>query len=310
MPSRAIVGVVLVVIATLLVAAPAGAEDLSAAQLCELLPQDQGFSIAPIPAESGCEGRRGDCDRSDGFFETCSSAAIFQRANAAEARGLVNPDGRPIWETLSEVGEVAVGACAVFWCEVRFQRGQFFVSTTSPLDGGLGPALELAKRVDQAIQALGISAPEPQDDTASEPPPVEPGVAAPELDYGDVFYGTANLSALFPDIRTFIDCGAQTPPEDDLACSGASDSVSALARLAATFTSTLPNPTQRQIDGARVYSVAVQLSGLRAWDGTELFPSVGTALPVIKKFSDPETANRFVEMLAAMDAANWEDRLR
>lgn len=308
MSKRAILGLVLVLLATLLVAAPAAAEDLAPAQLCDLFPQDQGFAIAADSANGGCAAEVGDCAQPAGTFVTCVSGFILQKASSQEARSLL-PTGGP-WSAQSGLGEVAISGCDPFFCEVRFQRDRFWVSAVSAPGLGLPPALALAAEVDQAILAILASAPPPATGNTSEntTATTQPEATAPRQDYGDVFFGTAGLTALYPDIDAFIACGTLTPSGDVSDCEGARAGFDAQAGAAAAFHNASANPSQRALDGMRAWSDALFLGGIKADDGSDLFPSVVRALPVIERLPDPAVAQRLLEMLAAMDVAAWEDR--
>ena len=319
MAKRTAVGLSLVLSAALVLVfpsvTPAAVGDLSSTEICALFPQDDGFTFIenPDPATPSCQANRGDCDLPTGDMATCVSGVILLRSSPEEARDTLFPEGSLAWSQVSGFGESAVEyPCdPQFWCETRFQRDRFWVSTMTAPALGMAPARDLAAHVDQEILRLldtgTIDTTHATEPTVPDTPAVVPSGTASGL--VDVFLGSAPVTALLPDISRVIDCHEDVMAEVGLfGCPGAAGSYQTIAALDGAFTGDFPNPTQRQIEGLNTYAGAVLFAGLNASDGTDLFPSIRGALPLIKRLDDPVLARRFVELLAARDAANWEDR--
>ena len=319
MATRSAVGLALALVTALVVVAPGAArepsDDLSAAELCALFPQDQGFAFTEAPGLNKCQASRGDCDQAAADTTTCVSGIILQKSTPQEAREMIPAPGDGTWKTVSGLGETAVGRCERFWCEVRLQRDRFWLSAMVAPGLGLEAARQLAARVDQEIERLLGSRSEPEERSPEpESPPSDPaggeaGGPGSSDALVDVFFGTRGIKALIPDIRKVLDCRGIRP--DDIVaggifvCRGARPVLGVIGAIYEGFQADFPTPTQRQRDGIEAYVTAVSLAGFTAEDGTALFPSVRAAMPLIRRLSNPVAAKRFVEMLAARDAADW-----
>ena len=326
MATRSAAGLALLLVVALLVAAPgtapAASDDLTAEQLCDLFPQDQGFTFTEAPGLNKCEGSKGDCDQSTTDLTTCVSGIVIQQVTAEEARGMVPAAGDGVWEALPGLGETAVGACDPFWCEVRLQRDRFWLSVLVAPGLGLEGAQALAADVDRAIeQVLGGGEPggpgeepeEPGEEPGGEPQepggePQEPGNGEPDPSglsdaFVDVFYGNAQIQALMPGARRILGCPDST---HRFGCNEVAEGI--LIGLATDFEEMFSAPAERQREGFMACAMATVMAGFETEDGRVLFPGLRAAMPVIRRLSDPGVAQRFVEMVAARDAADWERR--
>jgi hypothetical protein len=331
MAQRSAAGLGFLLIAVLVVAAPgmapASSGDLSAHELCDLYPEDQGFDFIEAPGLNKCEATLGDCDQSTTDIQTCISAIVIQQATAEEARGMVRPAGDGPLEALAGLGEIAVGGCDPFWCEVQLQRDRFWLSVLVAPGLGIGAAQALAAQVDQEIERVVAGGSEPE-----EPPvePEEPGQEPEEPGGGQpadssesssgfvaVFFGAEGVEAIATDIRRTVDCRNMDGTEIEWmvahggstfwSCQGVV-SGALLRDIQDRWEQDFPNPTPRQREGIEAYQGAVFLSGLLAQDGSWMFPSIRVAMPLIRRLSDPTAARRFIEMVAARDMADWEGR--
>jgi hypothetical protein len=309
---RSAAGLVLVLVAALLVVAPgtapAASDDLTAEQLCDLYPQDQGFAFGANPGNQSCFADLGDCHLNALTSTNCRSGIIKQFATAEEARANLHAG-----TAVAGLGEAAVEECDS-WCTVEFARGRYWVWWSVAPALGLDTARQLAAQVDEEIERVIAGGSEPE-----EPPvePEEPGQEPEEPGNGepagpgsssafvDVFYGTEGIAALAPDIRRVLDCGGHEPLDSYLECRGAALGAQAYAEYLAWFNREFPAATQRQSEGFQAYTSALLLAGLVSQDGTWMFPSIQQAMPLIEKLSDPAVCTRFIAMLAARDVADW-----
>jgi len=326
MATRSAAGLAFLLVVALLVAAPgtapAASDDLTAEQLCQLFPQDQGFSFTEAPGLNKCEASKGDCDQATTDITTCVSGIVIQQGTAQEARDWMSAASGGPWEELSGLGEMAAGACDPFFCEVRLQRDRFWLSVLVAPGLGLETARDLAAQVDQEIERVvggsepedpGVEPEEPGEEPGGEPQepggePQEPGSGEPDPSglsdaFVDVFYGNAQIQALMPGARRVLGCPNST---HRFGCNEVAEGI--LIGLATDFEEAFSAPTERQREGFMACAMATVMAGLETEDGRVLFPGLRAAMPVIRRLSDPGVAQRFVEMVAARDAADWERR--
>lgn len=291
-------------------AAPAASGDLSAEELCELYPQDQGFVLQPNPAVVTCWAEFGDCNLTASTATSCRSGIIKQFATAEEARENLHSGA-----AIAGLGEAAIEHCES-WCVVEFARGRFWVWWAVAPALGLGAARDLAAQVDQAIVRLADQEPA---EPPVEPPvgpgePQVPGNGLPGDSPGlsdalvDVFFGNSRLAALESDIRRVLDCRGLLAGQSYLDCRGAVEGRRASGEFLEGFGADYPTPTPRQIAGSTAYSSALMLAGMMTEAGAPLFPSIRAAMPLIRRLSDPVAAQRFINMVAARDVAFWSER--
>jgi hypothetical protein len=314
MAPRSAVGLAFLLVVALLVVAPgtapAASDDLTAEQLCDLYPQDQGFVFQANPGNQSCFADLGDCNLNASTSTSCRSGIIRQFATAEEARANLHAG-----TAIAGLGEAAVEEGHA-WYTVEFVRGRFWVSWGVAPALGWETARELAAQVDGEIERL-LAGGEPEE-PGQEPEdpgqePEDPGAGQsddPGLSSAlvDVFFGNRGIAALEPDITRVLDCRDRQPDQSYLECRGAAEGHQAWNEFLAGFNAAYPSPTSRQIAGSTAYGSALWLAGMVTESGAPLFPSIRAAMPLIRRLSDPVAAQRFIEMVAARDVADWERR--
>ncbi|MBM3695310.1 MAG: hypothetical protein FJW79_05190 [Actinobacteria bacterium] len=147
----------------------AAAEDLTAEQLCELYPQDQGFRFQANPGVQTCWADFGDCDGAQPEPSDCGSGIIKQEATAEDAWESLTRHTGGYQEPIAGLGEAAIGGCDAY-CTVEFVRDRYWVWWSVDPALGLESARSLAAQVDARLLALlGGEPPPPTTATTSAP---------------------------------------------------------------------------------------------------------------------------------------------
>ncbi len=169
---------------------------------------------------------------------------------------------------------------------------------------------------------------------AGEPPD---NSTDPFVDILEIFAGEAGIEGLVPRINELTDCpepkvvqgiGLVEPGMGD--CPGQRPGLVVATRFAREFDRKITDYSLNERAMKERLSRALVLAGMEGPGGEPLFPSIVTAMPVIKKIAsmpnDPDapdqsaaafakreeqalrTVQRFMELLAARDAAQWDKR--
>lgn len=308
-------------------AAPVRALEPDPNDLCTLLAEaaDRQLTGADEPTQS-CRATYGADPR--------ISVSVFRAASAGSARDLVNSAMAEVGGTASYLGEAGYEFRSVNQLTIRLARGPYVVSVTTITRRDLPDERMrgLAEQIDQQIEALVSGASEPPGDAdAGEPPDAAEGAAPPDdsADIAGVFFGTVLARSLLPRARELIGCPDtkrvhvpgtlnETREEEVDAdeCPGGADA----GEFRRLLRSEIPDASYNESDMASTLYTAILFAGFEGPDGKPLFPSVLGAMPLIKKlgnFSSVRSSQeeeriilvrRFVDMLAARDAAGWEKR--
>lgn len=296
--------------------APVSAQEPDLNDLCTVLPQAPDREL--LPGADGSEFCRADYGSEPSIW-----LLISKVASDAEAREYLNADSAIRAEAGFAVNAIDVGEEGYRLDGVRlehgpvpdysvnFARGRYYVTvkTTVHAGGSARRVRSLAEQVDQQLEILLGSAPEPEEE-AERP-------SDDSADFADVFYGTAHIEALQPRIAELVDCpeayytGFRSERFFD--CSGAQLADGMREDLRRSFLESIPYPTESEIQFFDVLRPAALLAALQGGDGHPLFPSLLNASTLIERLADqraltPEGLGRFVELLAARDAAAWEER--
>lgn len=144
----------------------AAPEDLTAEQLCDLYPQDQGFRFQANPGVQTCWADFGDCDGAVPEPNDCGSGIIKQEATAEDAWDNLTRHTGGYQESIAGLGEAAIGGCDSY-CTVEFVRGRYWVWWSVDPELGLESARALAGQVDARLVALLSGEPPPATTTTS-----------------------------------------------------------------------------------------------------------------------------------------------
>jgi hypothetical protein len=143
----------------------AAPEDLTAEQLCDLYPQDQGFRFQANPGVQTCWADFGACDGALPEPNDCGSGIIKQEATAEDAWGNLTRHSGGYQEPITGLGEAAIGGCDSY-CTVEFVRGRYWVWWSVDPELGLESARALAAQVDERLVALLSGEPPPATTTS------------------------------------------------------------------------------------------------------------------------------------------------
>ncbi len=322
--------------------APVGAQVGDPQVLCEMLPA--GAERVEPGIQAGAETCVGYYGRDPETGVSLYSASISRHDSPSTAvanmQAFVGPNTSDI--SIGEGGyQLSLGFDDF---GVIFTRGPFLVDVSGLLYAADSEqrVIAMAREIDQELAAALASAP-PEDVAPAEQPP-DAADAAEEppdnsADIAGVFFGTELAASLLPRVRDIIGCpdtrlvddprrpfGEQVERDVPIAeCPGGADGVEFLE----SFEETVPGASINESEMAGRVSGAITLAGFQGPDGAPLFPSIVAALPLIKGLGNSfstgggtadeavrtraeiervRLVQRFIEMLAARDAAGWAGR--
>lgn len=300
-------------------------ESLGPDELCALFPQDQGYDIRWTRSDA-CDATRGDCLDPPDEMQTCVDARILVLESPQVARDTLG-GGR----SMSGLGDAAVeyvNERGEYW--LWFHREEYLFFVRSAL-GQTDAAKAIAKHVDQELAAVLTGEPEEEPGIVAPPDDASDGETTTDdsTDIAAVFWGASGLDPLIPGISEYVHCPGRTasdPARDPRTlagltrCDGARRAWEERGAVEDSILERFPNPTEQEEDLASQVLIAVFLAGLQGKDGLPLFPSVGAAMPLIRKLADDRTTytvpgqdrvtavGRFLELVAGRDALGWEER--
>lgn len=300
---------------------------LTAGEMCDLYPQDQGYRIEERPAFPACDATRGDCDQPASSARTCVFARISLMTpeqareplrGGSSAAGL----GESAIESSDERGGYTLG----------FVRDRYWMSVTG-VSGQADAAKALAQHVDRELErVLGAAPPhadaeQPPDAAEDAEPPDDS--ADPFVDILKIFAGVEGFGEDFSSrVNELTNC--PEPKWDQLAqmmvepsvydCPGQRPGYEVAWRFDREFDKKITAPSLNEKAMKERLWRAMFMAGMEGPSGEPLFPSIVTAMPVIKRLADLSVlqpadqeeaigvVQRFVELLAARDAARWQYR--
>lgn len=290
-------------------------DSLTVVEMCALFPTDLGLSIEGESAVS-CMGWRGSL-AAEGDEGTWLMGNIGAMETAAEARAEFDSSGVPTsWTPVPGLGDMAFEAyLSEFNMYVLRDRYVLYVQAATNLTD---EAKALMAHLDRELAAALAGEPAEADVSDASHGEVRGGDDDHKtIDYVGVFFGSTSLKeGLEAGLDAYSAC--ETPSD----CPGVERAMAVVKSLYGTFMRDYENPSEHDLERVATLSMALGMSEIVGKDCERLFPSIATALPVIERLSiygsafyqppsggDPvPVAERLIELLAAQDAARWEDR--